>query len=237
MNIHTNTKLIERNIKIAKATFYISLIILGAGMYLSFKYPNDVQMLTWMMVSLIVGLILSQISVYYQNKFGKSPRPDEQITTSLKGIGGKYSLFHYCTPVSHLLIGPTGLWVIIPYSINGKVTYEKNKWKQKGGSFFMKIFGGESIGRPDLEAEAAQKDIQKALSAEFPEEEVPAIQVILLFLHPKIIIEVGDTPLPTLPADKLKDYLRKQKKSVLLSPEAVEKYTDFFVKKFEEKSK
>ncbi len=135
MKIISNTKLIERNAKIAKYTFYASLGILGIGMYLSFKYPDDVNMMSWMMVTLIVGFLLSQISIYFQNKFGKKPRPDEMITASLKGMDDKYTLFHYSSPVSHLLVGPAGIWGLIPYDQNGTIVYEKDDGNKKVDPF------------------------------------------------------------------------------------------------------
>jgi hypothetical protein len=227
MRIISNTKLIERNAKIAKYTFYGSLGILGIGMYLSFKYPDDVNMMSWMMVTLIVGFLLSQISIYFQNKFGKKPRPDEQISAALKGMDDKYSLYHYSSPVSHLLVGPAGVWGLIPYNQNGTIVYEKNRWKQKGGSIFMKMFGGEGLGRPELDAAAIEKDITKAFQKQFQAEKLPTVKVAFLFTHPKVKISVEDAPIPTLAIDKVKEFIRKTKKSELLAPELVQEYTDF----------
>lgn len=237
MKIVSDLKMIARNAKIAKYTFFASLGILGLGMFLSFQYPDDVNMLTWMMVTLIVGFMLSQISIYFQNRWGRSPRPDELITAALKGMGEKYTLYHYTTPTSHLLIGPAGIWGLIPYSINGTIVYEKDRWKQKGGSFIAKIFGGESIGRPDLEAAALQKDITKALTAAFPGEELPVVQVAFVFTHKTVKVDVQDAPIATLPLDKLKDYLKKNKKIKLLEPAEYEKYADYFTTKAESKMK
>jgi hypothetical protein len=228
MKIITNTKLIQRNAKIARYSFFISMGILAIGLYISFKYPNDTQMLSWMMVTLLVGFLLSQISVYFQNRWGKSPRPDEQITAALKGLDNGFALLHYRSPASHLLIGPGGIWGIIPYSQSGTISYEKNHWKQRGGSFLMKIFGGEGIGRPEQEAATVQKDIRKALVKEFDEATLPPIKIVMVFTDPKVKLQVEDAPIPALAIDKLKEFMRKNKKTDVLPQEEADKYTEYF---------
>jgi hypothetical protein len=228
MKIITNTKLIQRNAKIAKYTFYVSLGILGIGMYISFKYPNDPNMITWMMTTLVVGFLLSQLSLYYQNRWGKSPRPDEQLTAALKGLDDKYTLFHYASPTNHLLVSPSGIWGLIPYNQNGTIVFEKNRWKQKGGSWLMKLFGGENLGRPELDAEALQRDVLKSLRREIPEETLPQVKVAFVFTNPKVKIEAEEAPIPTIPVAKLKEFLRKTKKTDILPQEDVDKYSQFF---------
>lgn len=237
MKIVIDLKLIARNAKIANYTMLATMGILALGMYLSFKYPNDTKMLTWMMAALCVGIMLSMVSNHYQTRFGRKPRPDELISSSLKGMGDKYTLYHYTTPVSHLLIGPAGIWGIIPYTINGTIVYEKNRWKQKGGSFFSKFFGGESIGRPDLEAEALKKDMTRALSSAFPGETVPEIHVAFVFVHRDVKVNVQDAPIPTMLVEKLKDYLKKNKQIKQLEPAEYEKYADYFTDRAESKMK
>ena len=56
-------------------------------------------------------------------------------------------------PTAHLLVGPVGVWVLMPRHQAGRITYDenKNRWRQKGGNFYLKIFAQENLGRPDLE--------------------------------------------------------------------------------------
>lgn len=231
MKIITNTKLINRNAKIAKYTMWVSLLIVGGSLYANFTNQTNTAIMTWSMVAMIVALLVMQVSSSLQIRFGRSPRYDEQLSSALKGLDDKYTLFHYTTPTNHLLIGPAGIWGLLPYTINGTVVYEKNKWKQKGGSFMMKIFGMESLGRPDLEADALIKDIQKVLTKQFEAESLPPINVALVFANPQVKVNAEDAPLPALTLEKLKDYIRKVKKTDALSPEDCEKYSQYFESK------
>jgi hypothetical protein len=93
---------------------------------------------------LFLGFIFLQFGLYFMNRYGRKPRPDEAIDTGLKGLDDRYTIYHYNSPVPHLLIGPAGVWVLHPYFQAGRVTYEKNRWRLKGGGFlagYMRIFG------------------------------------------------------------------------------------------------
>ena len=112
MIIVRNENLIQRNTKIAKYSGIISIAILAAGMYLSFRYQEQIM---YSLVALILGFTLSQVGIFYTNRFGRSPRPDQEMDNALKGLDDQYSLYHYQSPVSHLLVGPAGIWILFPF--------------------------------------------------------------------------------------------------------------------------
>ncbi len=228
MKIVSNDKLIKRNSTIAKVTFFASLFVFGIGLIVSFQRPDDPRILSYTMGALILGFTFSQVSIYYQNRYGKRPRPDEQITAALKGLDDKFTLYHYTSPVPHLLVGPSGVWGLLPYSQGGTITYEKDRWKQKGGSFMLKLFGGEGLGRPDLEAGGYLRDIQNSLQKGLSEQPLPPIRMALVFTNPKVQIEAEDPPIPTVASKKIKELVRKYTKGDIpeLELAAVNRYLD-----------
>ncbi len=220
MKIASNTKLISRNQKIARYTTFAALAVLGVGLYISFTSP---EAFSWSLGALVIGFLLSQVGMSYSNKFGKSPRPDEALTASLKGLEEKYTLYHYNSPTNHLLVGPAGVWVLLPYFQGGSVTYnpKKNRWVQKGGNFFLKLFGQESLGRPDLEAQYGTSEVKKFLEKQLPGTEIPAVEAALVFFNKATTLDVEDAPIPALTGDKVKDYFRKHAKESTFSPELI----------------
>ena len=72
MKVITNPKLIKRNKKIGQITTLVALGILGLGLYVSFAKPENIALTFG---ALLVGFILTQIGVYYGNRWGRSPRP------------------------------------------------------------------------------------------------------------------------------------------------------------------
>jgi len=144
-----------------------------------------------------------------------SPRPDEKLDAGLKGLPGDYTMYHWTAPVAHLLVGPAGVWALIPYHQRGQVAYRKNRWRLTGGGFmqgYLRLFGQEGIGRPELEAEAQIDAVRKALAAQIDESKIPEIQAALVFTAEGVEIETGDSPLPALPLKKLKDFMRNKAK-------------------------
>lgn len=220
MKIYSNDKLIKRN-KIAGNVLSLSSIaILGAGMFLSFK-DKDGTYLPYTFAALIVGFLLFQVGNYYMNKWGKSPRPDEKISLALKGLDNNYSLYHYTTPLSHLLVGPAGVFPLLPYGQQGVIDYDagRDRWKQKGGNFFLKTFGGESLGRPELDARYAVGDVVKFLAKKEIDLGTYTPQPVIVFTNPKADLKSEGSLIPAMVSDKLKEYIRKQVKSTGFSPE------------------
>ncbi len=215
MNIIRNDKLIKRNGRIAQIAMFAGLLTLGGGMYVSFANPEQI---TISMVALLLGFILSQVGIFYMNRWGRKPRPDELIDNALKGLDKKNSLYHYSSPVSHLLVGPAGVWVLLPYHQRGNITYGGGRWRQSGGGLmlgYLKIFGQEGLGRPDLEVRSEIQAMEKFLTKHLPEGEIPNVQAALVFYDPRVEINIPDDETPpaeTVTIKDLKDVLRKGSK-------------------------
>lgn len=224
MYIISNDRLIRRNNRLGLIATIAGLVVLGIGMYISFTKP---KLISISMLALLAGFILSQVGIYYSNRWGRSPRPDEVLSEVLKSLDNKYSLYHFCSPVSHLLVGPAGIWILQPHIQKGTITYEKGRWKQRGGNWYLKIFAQEGLGRPDLEVSGEQNALAKFLKENFPDEDLE-INTALVFLNPKVEIAISEDdvlPAETIHITKLKDFLRKSVKTKALEPEKINQIT------------
>jgi len=210
MIIVRNEKLVTRNNRIGTFSGIISIIILGAGMYISFKYPD---LISWSVISLAAGFTLSQVGIYYSNRFGRSPRPDETLDSALKGLDDQFALYHYQSPVTHLLVGPAGMWILFPFPQKGKIIYneKKGRWKKVGGNAYLKFFAQDNIGSPDKEITSSTNRLQKALTR-IPDFIIPEIRSALVFSDENAIVEADNAPVPTLHARQLKKLIRKEAK-------------------------
>jgi hypothetical protein len=125
------------------------------------------------------------------------------------------------------VVGPAGIWLVLPYSLRGKVTYKKKRWNVGGGGFaqgYLRLLGQETIGRPDLEVGSQAASLQKLFKKKFnDDEETPPIYAALVFLDDKVEIQADDAPLPTLHIKKLKEYLRKAAKEKPFPVEELER--------------
>jgi len=210
MIIVSNQKLIKRNQQIGSFSGVLAIIVLGLGMYASFKYQDQIS---YSLIALVLGLLLSQIGMYYANRFGRTPRPDQELDAALKGLDDQYALYHYQSPVDHLLVGPAGVWMLLPFPNKGKVIYNdsKKRWEKLGGNLYMRFFAQDNIGRPDKEIEKSMRSLRKELER-VPELEVPEIKAALVFTEENAEVEANDAPYPTIHALQLKKLIRKEAK-------------------------
>jgi hypothetical protein len=237
MKVLTNEKSIKRNARIGNYALFIGFALFGAGLFINIgaiRNPESVpQWQIWVMYgSLLGGFIVLQISTYMSNRFGRHPRMDERITAALKGLTKDYTLYHYLTPVSHLLVGPAGVWIIEPHYQRGTIVYEGNRWKQKGGGLalsYLKLFAQEGLGRPDLEVKADLDGLHDAFKKALGDA-VPPLNASLVFTDARAEIQVETAPIPTMKIEQLKEFLRKYAKANPFPAEELKRVTEVLPK-------
>jgi hypothetical protein len=228
MNILSNLTLIKRNGYLAQGAMLGGLLVLGIGMFISFRYPEQ---FTLSLVALLLGFILSQIGIYFSNRFGRRPRVDELLNQALKGLDGKYTLYHYLTPVSHLLVGPVGVWILLVRHQRGLIQYQNGRWRQKGGNLYLKLFAQDSLGRPDMDIQLEIGKLQRFLASNLPEDQIPPIQAALVFSNPKVSIDISEEETPpalTVNLSKLKESIRKSSKGKTLTADKIQSINKLF---------
>ena len=227
MKFSINEKLIKRNKTITQISLYAAIALIAIGLLMSFSNPDKAKVLLSYLV-LLPAYILMQINVLMSNKWGRNPRIDQIISNSLKGLDDRYSLYHYTTPISHLLVGPAGIWIIKPYHQHGIISYDekKKKYVQKGGgNFLTKLFAMDTIS--DIERESQQqissfnKYFEKIGLKDYPK---PLIANV--FFHPEAKIQAKDAPETTIVIDKLKDLIRNTAKKSPMRDEMINKILD-----------
>jgi hypothetical protein len=103
------------------------------------------------------------------------------------------------------------------------IKYDNNRgrWKQTGGNFFLKAFGGENLGRPDLDAKYSVGDVSKFLTKQGVDLGGYVPQAIIVFTNSKSVIEAEGSITPVVTQEKLKEYIRKQVKVNSIPPEKI----------------
>lgn len=217
MKIIKNEKLIKRNGRIGSWASIAALVVLGVGMYISFRRTD---LFIYSIAALLVGFLLTQVGMYMGSRYGRSPRPDEKLDAGLKGLQNEFVMYHYMAPASHLLVGPAGIWVLLPYHQRGQVTYKKNRWRNSGGGFlqgYMRLFGQESIGRPDIEMDGEVNAVKKYLERQLEGTGIPEINTLMVFTSDDVEINAEDAPIPALKLKEIKEFFRRKAKEKTVS--------------------
>jgi hypothetical protein len=220
MKISIDNKTIARNKKIAQYTLYLSLALLVLGFFWSIRNTDPKKTLIGWAI-LIPSYFLVQLSIYMANKWGKSPRPDEVVVQSLKGLNDEFTLHNFTTAVPHLLIGPQGVWIINPYHHKGEISYDikRSRYTQQGGAGLIgKYFGQEGLPKISRETRTLKQDLQDYFKKQKIKVQTEP-EVVNLFYSDQVELVGENFPDLCVKADKFKAMIRKEAKKRLLTPE------------------
>ena len=91
-----------------------------------------------------------------------------------------------------MLVGPAGLWILLPKQQGGTITYSDGRYRQKGGNLYLKIFAQDSLGRPDLDVLTAEGEINKLIDEKLSNEYHKYVRSVLLFTNQKATIDITE---------------------------------------------
>lgn len=218
MKIITNEKLIKRNSQIG----YWAMLLSPATLVLSAILRESKVGLSLLVFTL--GVVFFQIGKLLR-KFGRGA--DLELNKALERLGNDYTLYHFSTPVSHLLVGPAGVWILVPRYAKGIITYKvkRNRWKLVRSGVFAKLTGflREGLGRPDLEFFAEANALDRFLEKRWERDAALHVEAALLIMDEKSVIEVEDAPVPTIHLGSLRQFLRGKEKDNKTPPSTLKK--------------
>jgi len=217
MKIYIDNKAVKRNSIIGKILRWISLgcMLIGLIAVFSQEVAENPGLFTIFFIIMLVGVILSSISSYFTTRFGKSPRPDELIDKSFKGLDDRFHIFHYKGSIPHLLVNPAGVWSITPTFIDGEIIYNEKKenWEHKKNSLLNRFLSKEYFPNPVSELKSSQKEFKKFLTSNHIDQDLEIKSLIILMNKNISKIENNETEnILILPMEKVKDKFRKLSK-------------------------
>jgi len=228
MNIITNQKKINRNAKIGYWASIFSPVVLMVSAMTLFKYPDQIMQ---SMIFFMVGSIGFGVGTAYR-KYGQGV--DLIFNQVLKKLDKEYTIYHFITPVSHLLVGPTGIWILVPKMMRGIVTYneKRKKWQLGQDKTIRKAvsFMTEGLGNPARDVLSEADSLEKYLRKHWSLEEKPDIQAVLVMVHPETVVDADNAPIPTVHATKLRAFFREQEKSGTVSNTILREFNQLFIK-------
>jgi hypothetical protein len=154
-----------------------------------------------------VGLIASRIGFHYGNRYLVPTRPDAVLRESLKGLDRKYALMLFAGPTNYLLIEPSGVTVFVVRTQEGKISYRDGKWKRRENLLRFWFGRDEPLGDPTEDLNEELQKVQRVLNEKLPTLKIP-LRGIIVFSHPRAVLDIEPSPIVALRADELKDYLR-----------------------------
>jgi len=221
MKIFGNEALYERNMRAAFIANIVGMLMLLAAVFVLFNSPG--QLLRYF-AFLMGGIVLMQVGVYF-GRWGK--RADLSFNRALKSLDNKHAIYHHQSPAQHLLVGPSGVWILLPKHVQGEISYDsKNQaWKVSGGNIASRLWRRmtqEKIGRPHFEAMIEAGALDRFLQKHWVSDEPLHVQAAVVFLHEDVKVNTGEAPFPAVHIKKLKAALQKGEKKGNLTAKQVQ---------------
>jgi hypothetical protein len=205
VKIIRNENHIKLRARIGQWARLAGIATMGLVMIIPFARP---QLIGIAYASLLVGLVLVQIGLYFTKQWRRRPRPDEVLEKALKGFGSHFELYSFYLPASHVLLGPPGLFVLRVQPQDGQITCQADRWHQEFSiARFLGFSGQRSVGNPTRAIQAEARKMAAFLAKHLPDEEIN-VQPLIVFTNDKAELSIFEPSIPVLPYKKLKAYLR-----------------------------
>ncbi|MFK7801775.1 MAG: nuclease-related domain-containing protein [Anaerolineae bacterium] len=233
MRILTNEKYVASRKKIGSVFSFAGIGVLLGGFVLTFTAEEGSTLSYLSLFSLPAGWLLSQVGLYFANRLIKQPVVHETLNEGLRKlgkVGADFHLYHYMSPVNHLMLTPNGVMAIVAKYQSGTITADEFKWKQKIG-IFQRFFGQQTLGNPALESENQVKQIAKWISHNVPElaeQELP-IGSVVVFTANDVELDVKGSAIPAVHHTKLKGFWKQRKQDQPMNQE----HFDLLLKAFD----
>jgi hypothetical protein len=205
-----NEERIARGARVGKIATFAGLGFLLAGLIISLVL--QASPLLWLsFLCLLLGLVVSSVGTLNMNRWVREPRADQALEKGLKGFDNRYRLYNHFLPAPHVLLGPTGLYVLTALGQDGVIRYKGDKFRRDFSvGRLLRFMADEGLGRPFAEADSQVGALQKFLEANDAAEGIE-IENILVFYNPRAELDLSEPPRPVVDAKGLKKAIRSQK--------------------------
>lgn len=220
MQHYINRPYVRRRRALSRLMMYAGIGSAVAGLVISLALPTYIY---YALLAGIAGGLVAQIGGAFFGRFGTTPRIDQVLDASLKGLDDRYAVFHYLLGCDHALITPAGLFAVIPRLEDGRIRFEHAQWTQEAprGGLLRRGPRLRRLRGLDREAERAARFLARAVRKHLPDARELDVEPLLVFLRENAHVESEGSPLHAIHVKKLKSRLRQMKKGSALHPDAI----------------
>lgn len=187
---------------IAHAGSVGGLFLLLGGVLLSLFVPS---LSTLSLILMLAGVVVSVLGIHNANIWIKKPRPETVLDAELKGLTDSYRIYHYpALPYDHILLGPSGVFVMETVNLEGEFTYQEGRWKEKMSmGRAVRYIVEEHLGDPTRDASDFAVNLEEHLKKEAGVK--VKVTPLVIFIHPRAEILTKNPPVAVITPKKLKN--------------------------------
>jgi hypothetical protein len=216
MHVVANENLVRTRVRLASAAHLSALAVFAVGLFVSWNNPVPTfEQMIASYVAIIVGLVLYNVGQTLLRRYGPRFRHDAVLVKSLKGLDRRYTLLAFPSTKlpDYLLVGPTGVQVIVPRLHGGQINCRADQWtrEQRGGlRRILSIFGGNPFGDPTRDVASGVRRVRQRLHDRGIGDEVP-VDGVVVFTNPAVKLRVEGCSVPVTVAKNLRNVVRPAK--------------------------
>jgi hypothetical protein len=183
------------------------------GLFLNFQGASAPAL-----AALFTGSLCSWVGVGLAEKWLKPPRADIAIQRGLKGSGRGFGLYHWVLPADHVLIAPWGLTVLVPLTVDSRVTVSDGRWREHR-PFYRRLLtlGRRPLGNPRVVAKLEIEALRALVAGESPLLADVPIDALAVFTQPAVTVTGADAALDSVRAEDLRQWVADRRKAEPLS--------------------
>jgi hypothetical protein len=226
MQHYLNERLVKRNRRYGRWMMFGGLGISIAAVIITFTQP---ALVIYAFILIVVSGLISQVGTAIHNRFGRSPRVDEVIDYSLKGLDDQHAVFHYLLGTNHALFTPSGVYAVVPMPERGRIEYTQGVWKHEAPPRRISL-GRQRIRtlkNVEKEAKAEAQRLQRYLRKNIPQHSDIGVEPIILFLAKNTYVDAEHAPIIAVHRKKLKSALRKTEGRRSFTPEDIQQLASY----------
>ncbi|OGO25395.1 MAG: hypothetical protein A2W33_02770 [Chloroflexi bacterium RBG_16_52_11] len=182
----------------------------------------DVTWNTYSTIIMVIGLAMAMIGIYFANRWVKKPRPEALLDETLINLHDTYRLYHYpALPCDHVMLTPGGVVVLETNNLEGKFSYKNGRWREKIGlGKVLRYLVEVHLGNPIRSAMDDVSYLKDQLSVRIPGGETIPVWCVVVFVHPRAVLEIEGAEIPVCKVEKLRKHVTAR--STRLPPQLYE---------------
>lgn len=228
MQVVENKAYVRSKVKLGNIANFASMGLLAVGFALSLltdRMGSEAIFLAY--VALIGAFLLLSFGRQFTRRWGSRFRQDQWLIPALRGVDNRHTLFNYASPElpDHVLVGPSGLYLIVPRPNGGTIRFENGRWSRGSvGSSLFRGFAEGGLGNPLEDVRRAMGQLAAYLRKHGSEELIAGLEArpVIVFTNPGARLEVKNPPgnISIVQTKELRSIFRRAKAT--LAPEKVE---------------
>ena len=226
MQIIANDKFVRSRVKIGNIANFASMGLLAVGFVISLQQQTLGSIAVFLAyVAMIGAFLLLSYGRTFSRRWGPRFRQDQWLIPALRGTDNKYTMFNFASKElpDHLLVGPGGLFVLVPRSNGGTILFENGKWSRgSAGSTILRGISEGGLGNPFIDVRIALTKLAEYLKKHGSQDLIDGLEArpVLVFTNPGVQLRVRNAPISVVHAKDLRSIIRRAKP--ILAPEKVE---------------